>query len=198
VIIIIRHGETFWNVKKRKQGQKNSNLTKKGKQQAVNVAKFFKKKKLNLKNFRIYCSPLKRVLDFIKIIDKNLDHKISIKKICIKSKLLKEHKFGKWEGKTDMQIKKLFPNEFNKRKKNRWNYIVPNGESYAILKLRVKKFIKKNILKNKNYIIFTHEMVSKVFRGIILKMSNQKTLFLKHNQDKLFIYKNQSIKEFKI
>ncbi len=89
-----------------------------------------------------------------------------------------EHKFGKWEGKTDKQIKNLFPNEFYKRKINRWNYVVPNGESYALLKLRIKKFIKKNIKKNKNYIIFTHEMVSKVFRGIVLKMNNQETLHI--------------------
>ena len=198
MIIIIRHGETFWNLKKKKQGQKNSNLTKKGKKQAINVAKFLKRKKLNLENFKIYCSPLKRVLDFIKIVHKNLDHKIPIKKVYIKSKLLKEHKFGKWEGKTDKQIKKLFPNEFNERKKNRWDYIVPKGESYAILKLRVKKFIKKNIKKNKDYIIFTHEMVSKVFRGIVLKMNNQKILFLNHKQDTIFIYKNQFIKEYKI
>jgi probable phosphoglycerate mutase len=198
VIIIIRHGETFWNLKKKKQGQKNSNLTKKGKKQATKVARFLKKNSLNLKNFKIYCSPLKRVLDFIKIIDKNLDHKVSIKKISIKSKLLKEHKFGKWEGKTDKQIKKLFPNEFNERKKNRWGYIVPKGESYALLKLRVENFIKKNIKKNKNYIIFTHEMVSKVFRGIILKMNNQKILFLKHKQDSVFVYKNKFIKEYKI
>lgn len=198
MIIIIRHGETFWNLKKRKQGQKNSNLTKKGRKQGADVAQFIKKKNINLNNFKIYASPLKRVLDFIKIIDKNLNRKISIEKACIKSKLLKEHKFGKWEGKTDEQIQKLFPNEFNERKRNRWNYVVPKGESYALLKLRVEKFIKKNIKKNKDYIIFTHEMVSKVFRGIVLKMNNQKILLLKHKQDKIFIYKNQFIKEYKI
>ena len=45
MIIIIRHGETFWNLKKKKQGQKNSNLTKKGKKQATKVAKFLNKNK---------------------------------------------------------------------------------------------------------------------------------------------------------
>lgn len=41
-------------------------------------------------------------------------------------------------------------------------------------------------------------MVSKVFRGIVLKMNNQETLLLKHRQDIVYIYKNHFIKEYKI
>ena len=73
MIIIIRHGETTWNLKKRKQGHKNSKLTAKGKRQAIKVAKFLNKKKYNLNNFHLYSSSLKRVIDYTKIINQNLN-----------------------------------------------------------------------------------------------------------------------------
>ena len=62
MIIIIRHGETLWNLKKKKQGHKNSKLTPKGKKQAIKVAKFLNRQKYNINEFTIFASPLKRVL----------------------------------------------------------------------------------------------------------------------------------------
>ena len=80
MIIIIRHGETAWNVQKRKQGHKNSDLTQKGRRQGVEVANFLNKKKLNLDNFVFYSSPLKRVVDYSKIINQNLNYNFKLKK----------------------------------------------------------------------------------------------------------------------
>ena len=75
MIIIIRHGQTLWNLLKKKQGHKNSKLTSKGKRQAVKAANFFNKKIKDIEEFKIYSSPLKRVVDYINIINKNLKKK---------------------------------------------------------------------------------------------------------------------------
>ena len=40
MIIIVRHGQTLWNVLKKLQGHRNSKLTVKGNRQAIKVAKF--------------------------------------------------------------------------------------------------------------------------------------------------------------
>ena len=197
MIIIIRHGETAWNVQKRKQGHKNSDLTQKGRRQGVEVANFLNKKKLNLDNFVFYSSPLKRVVDYSKIINQNLNYNFKLKKKIKLSNLLKEHKFGKWEGKNNKEIKIMFPDQVKNRKLDRWGYIIPGGESYQLLSKRIKKFIKKINLR-KNYIIFTHEMVSKVLRGIIMNYNSKKILGLTHKNTSVYIYQNKSIREYKL
>ena len=198
MIIIVRHGETSWNLKKRKQGHKNSKLTLKGKKQAIKVAKFFNKKKYNLNDFILYSSSLKRVTDYTKIINYNLIHKFNFKKKVKFNNQLKEHKFGDWEGKNDNEIKKIFPEQFKKRKADKWNYVVPRGESYNLLYKRVKKFITKNIDLKKNYVIFSHDMVSRVFRGYLMKYKINKIMDLEHKNSSIFIYKNKSLREYKL
>ena len=197
MIIIVRHGQTQWNVLKKLQGHKNSKLTEKGKLQAFKVAKFLDQKIKKIEDFEIYSSPIKRVVDYTNLINSKLKN-TKIKKKIIYSNYLKEHNFGKWEGKSIKEIKTIFPNEFENRENDKWNYKVPNGESYLFLNKRIKKFIKKRISLRKKYIIFTHEMVSKVLRGIILNLDKKKTIKLKHNSDFVFVYKNKKFKKTKL
>ena len=197
MIIIVRHGQTLWNVLKKLQGHRNSKLTVKGNRQAIKVAKFFDQKIKKIEDFKIYSSPIKRVVDYTNVINSNLKN-IKIKNKIIYSNYLKEHNFGKWEGKSISEIKKKFPDEFQNRELDKWNFKVPKGESYSVLSKRVKKFIKKKISLRKKYIIFTHEMVSKVFRGAILNLDKKKTMKLKHNSDFVFIYKNKKFKKTRV
>ena len=195
MIIIIRHGQTLWNIQNRKQGHKNSNLTLTGRMQGKLVAELLKKK-IDIEDFKIFISPLKRVADYKKIVLKNMNLK---KKVSIsKSNLLKEHCFGIWEGKNEKEIEKLFPNQLKYRNKDKWNYIVPRGESYKILHKRVGEFLKKKINKKKKYIIFTHEMVSKVLRGHLCKLKPKDILKLNHKNNEIYIYTYKKIKKFKI
>tara|TARA_B100001093_G_scaffold439840_2_gene440031 strand:+ start:10436 stop:11029 length:594 start_codon:yes stop_codon:yes gene_type:complete len=197
MIIIVRHGQTLWNVLKKLQGHRNSKLTVKGNRQAIKVAKFFDQKIKKIEDFKIYSSPIKRVVDYTNVINSNLKN-IKIKNKIIYSNYLKEHNFGKWEGKSISEIKKKFPDEFQNRELDKWNFKVPKGESYSVLSKRVKKFIKKKISLRKKYIIFTHEMVSKVFRAAILNLDKKKTMKLKHNSDFVFIYKNNKFKKTRV
>ena len=198
MIIIVRHGQTYWNLEKRMQGHGNSKLTEKGKKQALKIAKYFNKNNLNLNNFILYSSPLKRVIDYVKIINRNLNHKFILKKKLNLSDELKEHKFGLWEGKSDKEIKELFPDQVKKRKLNKWHYKIPQGESYEILYKRVKKFIKKRIKFKKNYVIFTHDMVSRVFRGYLMKYKKEKILNSRHKNSSIFICDKKKIKEIRL
>jgi len=198
MIIIIRHGETAWNLKNRKQGHKNSKLTPKGKMQAIKVAKFFNKKKYNLNNFILYSSTLKRVTDYTKIINRNLTNRFNFKKQVRLSNQLKEHKFGHWEGKNDKEIEHIFPDQIKKRKADKWNYVIPGGESYGLLYERISKFIQKKIDLKKNYVIFSHDMVSRVFRGYLMKYKPNKIMNSEHKNSSIFIYNNKLLKEYKL
>lgn len=197
MIIIIRHGQTIWNVLRKKQGHKNSKLTDKGKKQGHKVAKFLNKKFSTNNDFIIYASPIKRVKDYIKIVDKDLKYFHLARKINYLNSL-KEHKFGKWEGKTIKEIKMKYKDEYQSREKDKWNYKIPNGESYKLLSLKLKNFIKKKINYKKNYIIFTHEMVSKVLRGNLMNLSKKKIIKSKHNSNYIYILENKKLQKYKI
>ena len=197
MIIIIRHGQTIWNILKKKQGHKNSKLTDKGKEQGHKVAMFLNKKFSTNINFIVYASPIKRVKDYIKIIDKDLKYFHLANKINYFNSL-KEHKFGKWEGKTIKEIKMKYKDEYQSREKDKWNYKIPNGESYKLLSIKLKNFIKKKINHKKNYIIFTHEMVSKVLRGNLMNFSKKKIIKSKHNSNYIYIFENKKLQKYKI
>ena len=198
MIIIIRHGETIWNTQKRKQGHKNSKLTTKGKRQAIKVANFLNKKKYDLRNFKIYSSPLGRVLEYKKIIQKNLKPPFDIEKKTILSNMLKEHKFGKWEGKNDIEIKKKYPKEVKLRSIDKWNYQIPGGgESYSLLYKRIDKFL-SIINKKKDILIFTHDMVSRVLRGNIMKYKKHKIMNIEHKNNCIYIFNKKIFKKYVI
>ena len=72
MIIIVRHGQTLWNVLKKLQGHRNSKLTVKGNRQAIKVAKFFDQKIKKIEDFKIYSSPIHSVVDYTNVINSNL------------------------------------------------------------------------------------------------------------------------------
>lgn len=96
-LYLIRHGETEWNVKKLIQGHTDSPLTKNGLSQAKKLAQDFKKKKIDA----IFSSDLPRAKRTAEIIA--LEKKLAVET----SELLRERNFGKYEGRTLGDLKKL-------------------------------------------------------------------------------------------
>lgn len=97
---IVRHGETDWNVKKLVQGQTGQSiLTADGIKQVGEVAEELAKVRFNA----VYSSDLLRAKKTAKIIA--LEHRLTVET----TKLLRERKYGKFEGKSTELLK-----EFNK------------------------------------------------------------------------------------
>ena len=183
MIYIVRHGQTAWNLQKRKQGRKDSPLTLKGIDQAKHIASILKKDIKDISKFKIVISPQWRCQQFASIICELLNIRFSD---CIMEENLREHCFGLWEGKTEEEIEFEFPGflERRYRPENYWNYIVPMGESYDLLSNRVSKVIEE--YEYENIIYVCHEMVSKTMRGILLNLSNDEVLALNHPQDTVY------------
>jgi len=91
---IIRHGETEWNIEGRLQGQKDSSLTANGKRQAKELAKMLRQVKFD----ECFSSDLTRAADTAQILA--LDHQLAVKT----SALLREGRFGRFEGKTKADL----------------------------------------------------------------------------------------------
>lgn len=102
-IVLVRHGQTDWNVKNMLQGRTNIELNCKGKEQAKETAK----KLANIKIDKIYVSPLKRTIETSKQINKNRNIETVIDNRLI------ERGFGEFEGKSNIDIKKYWDYENN-------------------------------------------------------------------------------------
>jgi broad specificity phosphatase PhoE len=55
--------------------------------------------------------------------------------------VLKELSFGAWEGLTWPEIEARDPKALRARKKDKWNFVPPGGESYAMLAERVRPWL---------------------------------------------------------
>lgn len=193
MIYIVRHGETVWNLKKRKQGQKDSPLTLKGINQAIDTAALLKNQigNNNISKFKIVISPQWRCQQYASIICEQLGLDFMN---CIFEENLREHCFGLWEGKTEKEIEVNFPGYLERRyrKENYWNYIVPMGESYELLSKRVSFVLNK--YEKQNIIYICHEMVSKVMRGNLMNLTPEFVLPLAHNQKTIYCYEKKELK----
>jgi len=126
-LIIIRHGETLWNVEGKKQGQLDSSLTALGIEQAQALAQ-----RLIEESFTVlYSSDLGRAAETARYIADRTNHKV-----CLDEKL-RERNFGIFQGLTDGQIKNEYPAEYHSHLADRVDYVIPNGESLRQFYARV-------------------------------------------------------------
>ena len=178
MILICRHGETQWNIQARKQGSLDSPLTLKGLKQGISLANMLKET-IDLQSSTILCSPLARTKQYASIICDTAEARYD--DVTFDDRL-KEHSFGLWEGLNEIEIEEMFPGMVKAREADWWDYQVPEGESYALLEARLQPFVDE-LFHDENYIIVTHEMVSKVMRKILLGLSKQACLALGHKHN---------------
>lgn len=87
-VLLIRHGQTEWNVLKKVQGKADVELNEKGIEQATSIKTYLNNQRIDL----ILCSPLTRAIQTAKIINKERNIPILI------DERLSERDFGEFEG----------------------------------------------------------------------------------------------------
>ena len=135
-LIIVRHGESRFNVERRVQGWKDAPLTERGRNQAERVADRLKDVKIDA----IYASDLCRAFDTAKKIAEF--HGLTVTPV----KDFREQCFGDLEGFLRPEADKIAPNAFENREKDP-DFVMPgtNGESFNMMADRVKKALDKII-----------------------------------------------------
>jgi broad specificity phosphatase PhoE len=127
-LILIRHGETTWNVIGRYQGQADPSLNAHGRQQAQEVAKTLKSKtKIDL----LFTSPLKRSAQTAKTIAKVLGIPL-----YEESRLMEIHQ-GDWQTKLRAEIEAAYPDLFRRWETEPWEVTPPGGEHLTQVQTRV-------------------------------------------------------------
>jgi len=137
-LILIRHGETDFNRKKRYSGFKDVSLNLKGKRQVGKLHKRLKKEVVH----KVYASDRSRAIQSARIVFKDR----SIESLAG----LREIHFGIFEGLTYKEIIKKYPVVYKKWLKDPFRVKIPGGESLVDFRKRVVGELKNIIAKNKN------------------------------------------------
>lgn len=149
-LLLVRHGETQWNVLGKIQGSSDVELNQKGLLQAKEIAEAFDLDS----DYLIYSSARKRAYQTAQEISKRLNKEIKI------LEGLNEISLGMWEGMTWDEVAKIYSEDFIFWKNNR-DFAKPHGgESYNELLERVLYSLKE-IIENSNQdaIVTTHSLV---------------------------------------
>lgn len=147
-LIVIRHGETEWNVKGVWQGQKNSPLTERGLQQADAVGLRLSKLQID----KIYSSDLGRCLRTA------LPAATALGKEVIQDERLRERAFGVLEGLTKEESESKYPGVWEGVSRKDPDYKPEGGESLREKQFRFEEVFRDIAAQNsgKTVVVFTH------------------------------------------
>ncbi|MGH6924795.1 MAG: histidine phosphatase family protein [Propylenella sp.] len=136
--VFIRHGETDWNRALRFQGQRDVPLNEHGRRQAARNGRAVSGI-LAAADWRLVASPLRRSIETMRIA---LEAAGQRGRSFATDPVLMEVRYGDWEGLTLDEIGSRHPGAAQAREADKWGYIPPNGESYAMLARRVAEWLK--------------------------------------------------------
>jgi broad specificity phosphatase PhoE len=131
-LILIRHGETEWNVEGRYQGQADPPLNENGIQQAHALANKISSIHLDI----IYSSPLKRARQTAEILIEYLEIPL-----ILESRFM-EIDQGEWQTKLRSEIESSYPDLFRRWETVPWEVTPPNGEHLTQVQERVINAVK--------------------------------------------------------
>ncbi len=134
-IYFVRHGETDWNAQGRLQGQQDIPLNARGRVQAEEAGARLRSLVLDYAGLDYVASPMHRTRETM---ERLRDAILLDPKAYRLDERLVELTFGGWEGLTWKEVRKAAPQAAAARERDKWNYVPPNGESYAMLTDRVR------------------------------------------------------------
>jgi len=177
-LFLIRHGETYFNLQDRIGG--DSLLTENGKSQAIAMAQYFRRSEIPF----IFTSKKKRTIDMAEPIR-------SMQKKCMIIPLegFNEIDSGVCECMSYQEIRDKMPHVYLARKKDKYNYIYPEGEGYVSMVERVDSAIKKALFLSgnaKNIVIIGHRAVNRMILSHFLYRRKEDVPYIYVPQDKFY------------
>ena len=177
-LFLLRHGETHFNLENRIGG--DSDLTENGVAQARGLALYFQRKKIPV----IFTSEKRRTIQTAVPI-KALQKQSAI----IPLKEFNEIDSGICECMSYEEIRDQMPHVFLARKKDKYNYIYPDGEGYASMKYRVDMGIKKALYLSRDsqsIIIVGHRAVNRMILSHFLYRREEDVPYIYVPQDRFY------------
>ncbi len=162
-LILVRHGETEWNVEEIFRGRIDIELNETGIKQAELLAEYLSDLKLDA----IYSSPLKRALKTAEIIAGY--HKLDVE---IAPGLI-DFNYGKWQGLSHQEVKDKYKELYGEWIKNPHRVKMPAGESLNEVRERAIGVVDEIIAKHEGTVVLvSHRVVNKVLICALLGLDN--------------------------
>jgi probable phosphoglycerate mutase len=163
----MRHCQTFGNARGIGMGIKEtqwSTLSLKGVNQAVSIAYRLSSAGEDFSKYKFIATPMIRTQQTLRII---LDI-LGLENLEVEIEpLINSKNKGVFENMLKDEIKRLYPDEVEKKKLDYWNYKAPNGgESMDDLYKKISRFIYK-YKDDKNIVIAMHETGCRVLKSVI-------------------------------
>lgn len=126
-LLLIRHGETDWNIEGRYQGQADPPLNEKGVAQAHTLVEEMAEIPIDV----FYSSPLRRALETAEILADSLNVPLHRE-----LRLMEIHQ-GDWQTRLRSEIENLYPDLFLHWESKPWEVTPPGGETLTHVQERV-------------------------------------------------------------
>ena len=162
-IILVRHGETEWNVKEVFRGRIDIELNETGVKQAELLAEYLSEVEIDA----IYSSPLKRALKTAEMMAShhNLDVEIAPGLI--------DFNYGEWQGLPHQEVRNKYKELYGEWTKNPHRVRMPAGESLNDVRKRVMGVVDDAIARYEGTVVLvSHRVVNKVLICVLLGLDN--------------------------
>lgn len=152
-VILVRHGESEWNVLGKWTGTTDVHLTEKGFREAAMLGQELEDTPIDY----AYCSQQIRALETLEgILDASRQFDVQFER----SSAINERDYGDYTGMNKWEMRdKVGEDEFNAIRRN-WDHHVPNGETLKMVYERAVPFYQENVLpkirEGKNVLLVAH------------------------------------------
>ena len=162
-IILVRHGETEWNVQEVFRGRTDVELNQTGIKQAELLAEHLSHLKLDA----IYSSPLRRAVKTAEIIASRQRLNVEIAPGLI------DFDYGKWQGLSHQEVKDKYKKLYTEWLKNPHQVKMSDGETLDEVRKRALMVVNEVIAKHDGTIaLVSHRVVNKVLICALLGLDN--------------------------
>ena len=162
-IILVRHGETEWNIRETFRGRHDVELNEMG----VKQAELLKNYLIDLRLEAVYSSPLERALDTAKAVAKH--HKLEVNVAYG----LVDFNYGVWEGLTHQEVKVRYRALYEQWLKEPHLVKMPDGESLDEVRERARGVVDGVVSKYSGTVVLvSHRVVNKVLICSMLGLDN--------------------------
>jgi probable phosphoglycerate mutase len=138
VLYFVRHGETDFNIAQRLQGQYETSLYARGREQAKEcgglLKDLFTREQRQAYDYAYVSSPLQRARETTQLARATLGLDPDAYEVDDR---LMEISYGEWEGWTLPEIQARDPHVLARREEDKWGFTPPGGECYRDVAARV-------------------------------------------------------------
>lgn len=180
-LILVRHGETDWNREGRLQGGQDIPLNALGREQAAEAAGRLRALEPGFAALDFIASPMQRARETMDILRRELALPAGAYRV---DERLRELTFGSWEGFTWKDVQKAEREQAQLRKRDKWGFVPPGGESYRMLAERVRPALAG---LTRETVIVSHGGVARAVLALVGAVSPQKAALIDIWQGKLLV-----------